>query len=39
MVSTIPLEDGTGLDVVPLGVRGVVRRIRWIEHLRNSMID
>jgi len=40
MVSTILPEIGTGLDVVPLGVRGVIRRVRWIEHSdsRDSMI-
>jgi len=40
MVSTTLLKIGTGLDVVPLGVRGVVRRVWWIEHSdsRDSMI-
>ena len=40
MMSTILLKIGTGLGVVPLGVRGVVRRVRWIEHSdwRDSMI-
>lgn len=40
MVSTTLLKIEMGLDVVPLGVRGVVRRVRWIEHSdsRDSMI-